>query len=287
MKIDFSRYSPQELRDQTEIEIHKCGDAKQAVYNALAFLNNMYGVKKKKKNYKYIRRMPDGKGGWKYFYNETELTDKSSDKIKLRMRFDAQKLFFDYNLIGFEERVGYESTSLKALTTSKSFEENIPSDNKEHVAVINEDGEILFIKTGEYDETEFNDDEIKKIRNAEIITHNHPEDKSFSAEDVFLALSLGVKEARVKTPNNTYFFKISHKQKSKTKNELKNKNSTFMSVLVNLNNEIIKYLRAKVKRGESNQKEAEKEHREFLWGIIENTLLLSEDFNIEYGKVKK
>ena len=49
----------------------------------------------------------------------------------------------------------------------------------------------------------------------------------------------------------------------------------------------IKYLRAKVKRGESNQKEAEKEHREFLWRIIENTLLLSEDFNIEYGKVKK
>lgn len=249
--------------------------------------DNLYIDLIKARSHKYISRKPDGKGGWIYTYNESENTDKNYDKIKLRMRFDAHKLFFDYNFVGFEERVGYEPTSSKALATAKSFEENIPSDNKEHVAVINEKGEILFTKTGVYDETIFNDDEIKKIRNAEIITHNHPEDKSFSAEDVFLALSLGVKEARVKTPNNTYFFKISHKQKSKTENELKNKNSTFMSVLVNLNNEIIKYLRAKVKRGESNQKEAEKEHREFLWGIIENTLLLSENFNIEYGKVKK
>jgi len=148
MKIDFSRYSPQELRDQTEIEFQKCGDAKQAVYNALAFLNNMYGVsdmqkatqleigtkiesehkdtfkfikdyKKKHGEYppeemvykqiakdhlsefkdyytrliamekqaeqemskaKYIKKIPDGKGGWKYFYAEPK--DKKERNIE-------------------------------------------------------------------------------------------------------------------------------------------------------------------------------------------------------------
>lgn len=44
MKIRFDLYSPQQLRDQIDIEIKKVGDAKQAAYNAIVFLNNMYGV---------------------------------------------------------------------------------------------------------------------------------------------------------------------------------------------------------------------------------------------------
>jgi len=43
-KIDFTKYTPQMLRDQIEIELQKCDDAKQASYNAIAFLNNLYGV---------------------------------------------------------------------------------------------------------------------------------------------------------------------------------------------------------------------------------------------------
>lgn len=42
--IRFDLYSPQELRDQIDIEIKKVGDAKQAAYNAIVFLNNLYGV---------------------------------------------------------------------------------------------------------------------------------------------------------------------------------------------------------------------------------------------------
>lgn len=283
-KIDFSKYSPQELRDEIDYQIKKCGDAKTAAYLAIEALNQRYGIMQKAK---YIKKIPDGKGGWKYFYNESENTESNTEKIKLRMRFNAQALLFDYNQIGFEERTGgIEGTSLLSLTAAQIFEKSIPSDNKEHVAVINENGEILFTKKGLFDEVVFENEEIQKMRNSEIITHNHPEDKSFSVEDVFLALSLGVKELRVKTPVNTYYFKISHKEKSDTKYGLKNKNTFFMSVLINLNNEITKYLIAKVKRGESNQREAEKEHREILWGIVSNSLLLSKDFNIEYGKVK-
>lgn len=43
-KIDFEYYSPQELRDQIELELQRCGDPIKASYNAIAFLNNLYGV---------------------------------------------------------------------------------------------------------------------------------------------------------------------------------------------------------------------------------------------------
>jgi len=48
-KIDFSLYTPQMLRDQIQEELLKVDDAKQASYNAIVFLNNLYGAKNMQK----------------------------------------------------------------------------------------------------------------------------------------------------------------------------------------------------------------------------------------------
>jgi hypothetical protein len=244
----------------------------------------------KSMNHKYIFRKSDGKGGWKYTYTDDFRNGKkiASDKeIKLRMKFDSHDLIFNFNSIGYSERVGSIKTSEKSLSKSKEIENNILSFWKEYTSIIDASGRVILSKIGGYDEVQFDKDEIKKIRNSEILTHTHPEDKSFSVEDVFLGLSLGIKELRVKTPGNIYYFKISHNQKSSDKNDLSNKNRYFMDVIVNLNEKITGILRKKVRDGKSNQKEAEKEHRELLWEAVAKSPLLADGFNIEYGKIKK
>lgn len=239
---------------------------------------------------KYIRRESDGKGGWKYFYkNDIKKEQKKGEeeKIKLRMKFDSNDLFFNYNLIGFQERVGNKPTSQKALSKTETIELKMDSFDEEHTSVIDENGNLLFSKVGVYDEIYLDDVEINKSINAEIITHTHPEDVSFSAEDVFLALSLGVKEIRVQTPKDTYIFRINHKSISTGEYELKNKNNLFMTVMSNLNNEIFGKMLTKIKNKEINRQDAEKEHRELLWNEIMRSPLLAEYFNIEYKKVLK
>lgn len=146
MKIKFDTYSPQELRDEIDIQIKKNSDLKTATYNAIAILNQRYGIMQKAtqleigtkieaehkdtfkfikdyrkkhgeyppeemvykqiakdhlsefKDYytrliamekqaeqemskaKYIKKVPDGKGGWKYFYAEPK--DKKERNIE-------------------------------------------------------------------------------------------------------------------------------------------------------------------------------------------------------------
>ena len=246
----------------------------------------------KSKNTKYKSKKPDGKGGWIYDYGKggegTRKKPNNEEKIKLKMRFDAHGLIHKFNTIGYSERIGNEKTSEEALKKVQEIENSITYFDKEYTSIINKNGNIVLSKSGNYDEIEFDENEIEKIRKTEILTHTHPEDKSFSVEDVFLGLSLGIKEIRVKTPDNIYYFKIS--QKNKDRNDefsTERKNRTFMNVIVNLNDQLVSHYRKIVPKGIMSQYEAEKQHRELLWEMITVSPLLQDDFNIEYGKVKK
>lgn len=296
--MKFSDFSPYLLRFAIEIELQNTNDTKMASIMALKrlkddpeYYHNKYGYiepLEKARNHKYAKRVPDGKGGWVYIYKEDQKKNAESqtEKIKLKMRFDANSLFFNFNVIGFEKRIGTEKTSEKSLKKTEEIENSIKDFNKEYTLAINQNGELLFSKIGNYDEIAFNDIEIKQLRNSEILTHTHPEDKSFSVEDVFLALSLGIKELRVKTPENTYYFKISHKKDIDEQN-LNSNNRTFMTVLTNINNIVTSYYRKKVREKSISLDKAEKEHRELVWELVAQSPILQEDFNIEYGKVEK
>ena len=284
------KYSFQDLRNAIEIEMQKTINPVVAANIAMSNLKDNPEYYKMQKA-KYIKRYRKG-NKWVYVYPNDKTvkgSKKVEEKIKLKMRFNSHELIHAFESLGYSYRLGDKPTNPMAISEAENFEENIFSFDKEHTAVIDENGLMLFSKTGKYDVIEFELDEIEKIRSSEILTHSHPEDKSFSVEDIFLGLSLGVKEMRVKTPQNTYFFRISHKQQSDDKIGLPllNRNRRFMDVLINTNEHVLSIMRQKVNEGVTKQKDAGKEHREIFWNMIQNSPLLTEIFNIEYGKVQK
>ena len=297
--MQFNKFTPATLRFAIEKELQamEMPNVKMAAVIALNRLKedpehylNKYGFAdplEKARIVKYKRRWKGEDGKWEYEYYDTQQNDKDkTEKIKLQMRFDAHGLIHKYNYIGYSERVGAERTSEKSLIKAEEFENNISDYSKEQSLVVNKNGDIILEKVGNSEEIDLLQEQ-KIIRYAEILTHTHPEDKSFSVEDVFLSLSLGIKELRVKTPENTYYFKISHKEKSDDSNNLENKNRNFMNVIIEINDKLVSHYRKIVPQGIISQKKAEKEHREILWKAITESPLLSDDFNIEYGKVKK
>jgi hypothetical protein len=297
--MQFDKFSAATLRFAIEKELQamEMPNVKMASVIALNRLKedpeyylNKYGFAdplEKARIVKYKRRWKGKDGKWEYEYYDTKQNNKiKTEKIKLKMRFDAHGLIHNYEYIGYSERVGNEKTSEKSLTKAEEFENNITDYTEEQVLVLDKNGNIIMNKFGDSEEINL-EKEQKIIRYAEILTHTHPEDKSFSVEDVFLALSLGIKELRVKTPENTYFFKISHKEKSKDKYILSNKNRNFMNIIIHINDVATSYYRNKVKKKSITPEKAEKEHRKLVWESIVQSQILQEDFNIEYGKVKK
>jgi hypothetical protein len=211
----------------------------------------------------------------------------NSDQVKLKMRFDSHDLLFSFESIGYSTRYGNEKTSKAAIKTAEDVEKNIKSFGYESVSVIGKNGNVLFSRKGNYDQIVFSDEDVKKIRKSEILTHTHPEDKSFSAEDVFLGLSLGVKELRLKTPGNVYYFKISRKNKAKDEDEVISDNRTFMNILIRINEKVNDILTEEVSNGKISQKDAEKKHREMDWEMITHSPVLSNIFHIEYKRITK
>jgi len=287
----FELYSPQNLRDAIEIELRNTDDPKTAAIIAMKrlkkdpdYYQDNFGVMTKARVTKYIRKFRGKDSKLKYKYREDVGKGRSDEEqIKLKMIFDSNGLYHSFDNIGFEARIGNENISEKAFSKTKEIENNINVFDKEHVSAIDEDGNVLFSKIGNYNEIDFSEDETRELRNVEVLTHTHPEDKSFSAEDVFLALSLGVKELRVKTPENTYFFKIGHKDVGKARSN----NRTFMVVLKELNYSVRLEISKKVRNGDMTIEDAEKQHREILWNMVEKSPVLSGIFFIGYGKENK
>ena len=82
MKIDFNLYTPQQLRDAIEIELRKTNDPKTAAIIAIKRLNKdpEFYAMEKAAGYKYFKKIPDGKGGCRYFYTEAEWKKYKQEK---------------------------------------------------------------------------------------------------------------------------------------------------------------------------------------------------------------
>lgn len=180
---------------------------------------NKYIKLEKAVNHKYVRREPDGKGGWKYFYADKD------NKPSVRMANYNDKSLKIYNNFKediFSERHGLiQPTSkisvLKSIEIEKEIVENT---DFETGAAFDKNGKLLIKKKGVYDRVNFIDPEYRIINGSEIFTHNHVKDKSFSDDDLIFALVLGIKEMRIISPLKIYSFKISYKNKSKDLKDL-------------------------------------------------------------------
>lgn len=181
--------------------------------------DNKYIKLEKAINHKYVRREPDGKGGWRYFYADKD------NKPSVRMANYNDKSLKIYNNFKediFSERHGIiQSTSKVSIIKSIKIEKEIVKNTDfETGAAFDKSGKLLINKKGVYDRVNFTDPEYRIINGSEIFTHNHVIDKSFSDDDLIFALVLGIKEMRIISPLKTYSFKISYKNKSKDLQEL-------------------------------------------------------------------
>lgn len=123
----------------------------------------------KSRSHKYIRKMPDGKGGWIYFYEKT---------IQNKFKEDRRE-FGDKNAL-------------------KIMQEIIKTRNKEieHSTCYDISGNSILYKTGHEYGVDFTDIELNKIKNSRLLIHNHTDGKSFSDKDFKLLLFCNIQEIR-------------------------------------------------------------------------------------------
>lgn len=191
---------------------------------------NKYIKLEKAINHKYVRREPNGKGGWKYFYADKD------NKLSVRMANYNDKSLKIYNNFKediFSERHGsIQPTSSISVIKSIAIEKEIVKNTGfETGAAFDKNGKLLIKKKGVYDKVNFIDPEYRIINGSEIFTHNHVMDKSFSDDDLIFALVLGVKEMRIISPLKIYSFKISYKNKSKDLKDLTDSMNVFQRQL--------------------------------------------------------
>lgn len=124
----------------------------------------------KTRGHKYIRKIPDGKGGWIYFYEKT-----IQDKFK-----EDRREFGDKNAL-------------------KIMQEIIKTRNEEieHSSFYDKKGNQIFKKTGTKNNVIYTDEEIKIIYGSRLTIHNHEQGTSFSSKDLIFLLKTNIIEMRV------------------------------------------------------------------------------------------
>ena len=119
----------------------------------------------KARSHKYYTKKPDGKGGWIYYY---KLMTYHNDN------------FLPENL----KRINH-------------FIENIRNEKIEYSQTYDNKGNLLLFKKGNEKEIIYTPDELKKIKNSNVLVHNHPSGNSFSLADFGIFMKYNVNEIRV------------------------------------------------------------------------------------------
>lgn len=239
----------------------------------------------KAKPTKFLFKKPDGKGGWKYFYKE----NKDRISVNIESKFNPVEVFNVFNNVGFEEKVGNFNKKNKKLIENCDKIESLISNKKdfEYCNVLDEKGKLLLSKKGLEDKVEFEDKEIKIIKNTKILTHNHIENKSLSPDDIFLSLFLGIEEIRAVFKNKKFSFKLSYKEKSKDYEKLQEKNKKILIEIDKITKEIQNNLQQLIFIKKITIKEANYiEQRKICEKIQENDAL-RKLLNMEYKEYDK
>jgi len=85
------------------------------------------------------------------------------------------------------------------------FEDSIRNDKIETAAFFDDQGNMVFSKTGDKTSVQFTQEEIDNIRgDIAVMTHNHPSGGSFSDGDLGFAIRVGINEVRAVGENFTY-----------------------------------------------------------------------------------
>ena len=89
-----------------------------------------------------------------------------------------------------------------------AFEEKIRRNKKESATVYDKNGDEVFFQAGDEYEVPFTNEQMRMaISNGSILTHNHPESKSFSDNDMLLLVTMRLDEIRAVGEDYTYSMK--------------------------------------------------------------------------------
>ena len=102
------------------------------------------------------------------------------------------------------------SNALSRGKIISEYEKSIKNQNFESAALYDDSGNLIFKKDGGAQNVKFSDYELEQMKGKHL-THNHPLDQSFSAEDIHVLSYWGLSEIRAVTKTRTFVMK-SNKQ---------------------------------------------------------------------------
>lgn len=116
------------------------------------------------------------------------------------------------------EKLNPVATSvLSVADIANNFDRRIMQHNSNQFETgyaIDDDGIVLLVKDGKKHSIEFTADEVDKMRNAAIFSHNHPRQSSFSLQDMIFNCNVGAKEIRACRPDGYYFARYDFSEKN-------------------------------------------------------------------------
>jgi NAD+--asparagine ADP-ribosyltransferase len=89
----------------------------------------------------------------------------------------------------------------------KNKEIGIKDRKTEKAYIFDNEGKVVFEKSGNKTGVKFTTDELSKMK-GNVLTHNHPNGTSFSSEDIKVACDWNLKEVRAVGNNNIYAMKM-------------------------------------------------------------------------------
>lgn len=286
----FETYTPQQLRDAIEIELQHDENPKTAAITAMKRLKEdpEYYVKKygvlamsKARLTKYIRRAPDGKGGWKYWYKEDV---KKQGNIKVKGISDIKGIFDFFNEIGFSPLVGEHKINKESITKSFEISEKIKNVKKNEICYSINNGSVNFNKKGTVDDILLTKEDVNRIRKSEIFIHNHTADKTLSCNDIMIAASSGIKKIIAVFENKKYSMSISLKEESKNNQEESQKMYILAKGLASSYLESKRELSEKVKNNKITKDEANGNESHLIINKILSNKNINDLFSIKYNK---
>jgi len=209
--------------------------------------------------------------------------------VWVKMAFDnSADIFKKYSQIGFSERYNeIKETSKISLKVCESFENKIINADLEYCGSFDSQGKLLLSKKGEYDKIELSYKEAQRIKNIEIFTHNHPEKRSFSMEDLILSTCLGVKELRAVHNKTVFSFKISAVNQSSSYFEHYNKIVDFFNKLKEYDDIVEKEFKDLIDSGFLTLEKAYNQHQHVLLNKLLEDVELKKIFHIQYNVIER
>lgn len=229
--------------------IDKCMKAYQSQQLSLESLKNII---EKARTHKYIRKTPDGKGGWNYVYEEKEVNESKTDLENTLNKVEKEIVNLDY----------------------------------EHGYCFDKDGKELFNQKGGVGSIVISDENLPKLK-GNTFTHNHPSWKKYkdteleiygfniSKQDILMACGNELKETRVCSGQYSYSLSKANKENFKLSEALE-----LNSDLDNIETETNIYLRKLSK---------EKGYSDYYLNALKFHIIygkLSKKFNLIYKREK-